>query len=133
LHFPRGMIVPGPPGDGNSLLVCCPGLIGVARALMQNTPLMIRGNVLGGDVVKAGKFPDGGLRIPVRGVLQGECVAGKCVGRIGLEQGLEAGPSVTCHRSSISFARARSLEVTPPALCVLSVSVTLFHRMSMSG
>ena len=37
------------------------------------------------------------------------------------------------HRSLIRRASAKSLPVSPPSECVLSVRVTLFHAMEMSG
>jgi hypothetical protein len=36
-------------------------------------------------------------------------------------------------RAEIWRASAKSFVVRPPALCVLSVSVTLFHEIAMSG
>ncbi len=101
--------------------------------LIQVSKLLVRGNVcrVGGD--KCFHLPNCLVGFSPAGIFQRKHVLGKTIVGILLKNLAEFGNAVGVHRLSIAPASAKSFSVRPPALCVESVSVTLFQRISMSG
>lgn len=117
-HFTSCVLVSGPACRGNAFTENPSRFPDVTRLMKQRTELLVSGDVLG---------------LPHRGILKSDGVMYEDILRIVLKKSEKRIKVGGVHNPSISFASAISLSVNPPALCVESVSVTLFHRMSISG